>query len=356
MYIDADADVIINNGTITGGYSCNGAGGIHINDNANVILNDVNVIGNKVEDDDGAGIAIYDGAKLVMNGGSISNNSIDSTYKLADDFNFKAAGGGFYAEDSEVVLNNVKIENNQALVDDIKGIAFSSKNSDVTLNNCTVTGNGVPNAKENHGLGISIIMARNSNISFINTTFTNNGGNIVEGEDMIDGTILVRAKDSYIYMDSCTATSNIGSYLFSLEDVRVNINNSEFVDNYSYVLLAGFKRGEESSFTNCKFNNNDLKTWKEKPFFFGAPVVFYDCDMGDSKYLYAKEYAKFITTSNDDEPKSENLMATMIGNGSLSVIISMVALAIAISSVTATVTYNKKRTLSCVNKDSDNTK
>ena len=78
--------------------------------------------------------------------------------------------------------------------------------------------------------------------------------------------------------------------------------------------------------------------------------------MGDSKYLYAKEYAKFITTSNDDEAKSENLMATMIGNGSLSVIISMVALAIAISSVTATVTYNKKIKLSYVNKDSDNTK
>ena len=36
MYIDEDADVIINDGTIKGGYSCNGAGGIHINDNANV--------------------------------------------------------------------------------------------------------------------------------------------------------------------------------------------------------------------------------------------------------------------------------------------------------------------------------
>jgi hypothetical protein len=60
MYIDEDADVIINNGTITGGYSCNGAGGIHVNDDAKVTLNNVNVVRNKVQDDDGGGIALYD--------------------------------------------------------------------------------------------------------------------------------------------------------------------------------------------------------------------------------------------------------------------------------------------------------
>ena len=69
MYVDFNADLIINDGTITGGYSCNGAGGIHINRGANVVLNNVNVVGNTVEDDDGAAIAVYDGATLTMNKG-----------------------------------------------------------------------------------------------------------------------------------------------------------------------------------------------------------------------------------------------------------------------------------------------
>ena len=76
IYIDNDADVIINEGTITGGWSNNGAGGIHINRGAKVVLNNVNVVGNTVEDDDGSAIAVYDGATLTMNGGSISNNTL----------------------------------------------------------------------------------------------------------------------------------------------------------------------------------------------------------------------------------------------------------------------------------------
>ena len=75
MYIDTGADIVINNGTITGGFSTNGAGGIHINDDAFVVLNNVNVIKNSVTEDDGAGIAIYDDATLIMNGGSISDNT-----------------------------------------------------------------------------------------------------------------------------------------------------------------------------------------------------------------------------------------------------------------------------------------
>ena len=76
MCVNNNADVIINDGTITGGWSSNGAGGIHIHDGAKVTLNNVNVVGNKADDDDGAGIAVYDGATLIMNGGSLKNNIV----------------------------------------------------------------------------------------------------------------------------------------------------------------------------------------------------------------------------------------------------------------------------------------
>ena len=96
--IDDDADLIINGGkngdsiarpdenteavfgTFTGGFSSNGAGGIHMQDGSKLTLNNVKIEGNRVEDDDGAGIAVYNGASITVNGGSIK--APKSTYNL----------------------------------------------------------------------------------------------------------------------------------------------------------------------------------------------------------------------------------------------------------------------------------
>ena len=56
IFINDDADVIINNGTITGGYSNSEGGCLYIEGGANVTLNDVHIIGNKVHNDAGAGV------------------------------------------------------------------------------------------------------------------------------------------------------------------------------------------------------------------------------------------------------------------------------------------------------------
>ena len=78
IFVAEEANLIINGGTISGGNSDNGAGGIHIDDEATVTLNNVHVKGNTVDGDDGGGIALYDGATLIMNGGSISDNRNNS--------------------------------------------------------------------------------------------------------------------------------------------------------------------------------------------------------------------------------------------------------------------------------------
>ena len=78
MFINDKANVIINNGTIKGGYSNSEGGGLYIEGGANITLNNVNVDGNAVKNDDGAAIYMYGGATLTMNGGSISNNLMDS--------------------------------------------------------------------------------------------------------------------------------------------------------------------------------------------------------------------------------------------------------------------------------------
>jgi hypothetical protein len=96
-------------GTITGGFSCNGAGGIHINDDARVTLNNVCLIGNTVEDDKGSAIAIYDDAELTMNGGCMSNNSFAKVENVSQMLCYSAHVNGDYSfAFTECTFNNNK--------------------------------------------------------------------------------------------------------------------------------------------------------------------------------------------------------------------------------------------------------
>ena len=65
IFINDDANVTIKNGTIKGGYSNNGAGGIHI-DGANVSLIDLVFTGNSVHNDDGTALQHVGGGELYM--------------------------------------------------------------------------------------------------------------------------------------------------------------------------------------------------------------------------------------------------------------------------------------------------
>ena len=101
MYIDSGSNIVINNGTITGGRTNNGAGGIHVN-GAYLYLNDVRVVDNKgLVEDYGGGIALYGHSNLVMNGGELGDNYAD--YR----------GGTVYLGDSGISaeFNDVKIYN-----------------------------------------------------------------------------------------------------------------------------------------------------------------------------------------------------------------------------------------------------
>ena len=65
IFINDDANVTIKNGTIKGGYSSNGAGGIHI-EGANVQLIDLLITGNHVVNDDGTALQHVGGGELYM--------------------------------------------------------------------------------------------------------------------------------------------------------------------------------------------------------------------------------------------------------------------------------------------------
>ena len=291
IYIDTDADVIINNGTITGGGSFNGAGGIHINSGAKVTLNNVNVVKNTVLDDDGGAIALYDGASLIMNGGSLSDNLL--RHDMVTSF-----GGGIYAKESFVTLNNVEIKNNKSSGDNGYGSAIYADESTVVLNSCTVEGNGKEDEANNIFADISIIHAKESSITIQKSTLKDNGSlhytespgpqNSIEYKDV---STLIYLDDSSLIMDGCGVTKNNLGYLIHTTD------NSEFfvsgvnISDNNAIVLKSTDHAIDSYFNGCTFGNNLASTYSREKYPFlrysftvKNPVSFYNCSMNNSTY------------------------------------------------------------------------
>ena len=293
MYIDTYADVIINNGTITGGGSFNGAGGIHINSKAKVTLNNVNVVGNTSWDDDGGGIALYNGASLVMNGGSIKNNDL-----LHD--SLTCYGGAIYANESSVTLNNVEIKNNQTLDGNDLGAVIYADESTVVLNECTVDGNGIENEATGSKAARSIIHAKDSSaITVKKTTFTNNGALHYEGNQTYgfrNVSTLFYLSDSTLVMENGNSISKnkTGHIIQAADSSEFYVSDTTFTDNTSTVLNSSYHKND-SYFYNCTFNNNRVSgyygikiTFASYTFITENTITFYDCRMGNSTYSNPK--------------------------------------------------------------------
>ena len=290
MYIDEDADVIIKNGTITGGWSDNGAGGIHVN-GANVTLENVNVEGNTSHNDDGGGIALYDGASLVMNGGSLKDN------KLVH-YSFTCYGGAIYASESSVTLNNVEIKNNLTLSGNDLGAVIYADESTVLLNECTVDGNGIENEATGSKAARSIIHAIESSITVKKTTFTNNGDLHYEGNQNYgfrNVSSLFYLSESTLVMENGNSISKnkTGHIIQATDSSAFYVSDTTFTDNNSIVLSSSFHKND-SYFNNCTFNNNS-STYISKKYSFAShtfitenTVTFYNCRMGNSTYSNPK--------------------------------------------------------------------
>ena len=214
MYIDKRADVIINDGTITGGFSCNGAGGIHINDGANVTLNNVNVVGNSTDDDDGAGIAVYDGATLTMNGGTIVGNKASGS----------SVGGGIYVNSANATLNDVLISDN-VLSSNVAGVGYWATGAGccvsrgtLTLNRCTVK----DNHSDRYGGGLALMYSGDLIVN--NCTVTGNSAGI-------DGSAIAIIEEGNCLVDSSDVTGNENTKYNSIFYVQwgtLQFSNTEY--------------------------------------------------------------------------------------------------------------------------------
>ena len=352
IFIADDADVIINGGkqgdaiidpgedagsvqmgAITGGFSGNGAGGIHMQE-ATVTLNNVRLVGNKVEDDDGAAIAVHDGGALKMNGGCMSNNHLTSWMYES----WVNSMGTLYVDDSTAVLNKVVISDNTSSVYEQDGVAVAlSGDSTVTLNDCLVKNNG-ENVDSSQRMTQSIFHCDDEDCAlYIN-------GGTIENNYVDRGIFLAYCT---IVMNGTTVkNNNTGSSIFRNEGTGVmkcEITNVTFIDNAISINAftesdAFIDSGSQYIFTNCTFSNNGF----EKDFTFDgcrkAEFELIDCQFEGSVFE-DREYIKIIDTD------AKNGIGSIFGEGSLTMIVAILALVASIASIGISFALYKKETV-----------
>jgi hypothetical protein len=345
IYVGVKADVIINNGTVTGGNSGGGAGGIHIDDDSKVELNNVHIVGNISDDDDGGGIAIYDDATLIMNGGSFKNNSIDGFVPTSEHEIFPRSyyGGAIYVYDSTVNLKNVEFKNNQTTTESNHGAAIYADDSEIKMWGCVFDGNGIEDTSKNIYAAYSVIYAEDSCLHISGTTFTNNGAKKT-GVPEIGYSSVIALDDSTLQMQQGEANnkfSNNNSY-FLINDgdnSEIFVWDTDFLDNAASVLYGDNQTVSDSSFNRCKFNNN--VSGKFVSFYdVNTTLTFNDCDMGDSTYEDTK-YLRFV--ENGVEKKAST--GSIFSEGSLTMIVAFIALIASVASIVVNITTKKKKAI-----------
>ena len=372
--INDDADLIINGGksgdpitradkenadapfgTITGGFSCNGAGGIHMQDGSKLTLNNVKVVGNKAEDDDGGGIAVYDGAILTVNGGSISDNL------LISDVATYIYGAGIYVEDSTAYLNHVMLQNNNSNGKPeynaegryhCYGAAIYVDDSSVTVDSCLFDSNG-----QHIGYFLDsdcvIYVYDDSKMTVRQTTFRRNGSaqRVVKGHTSLEyGTDLFNVDDdSSLILESCYFTENSAEIILNVGyDSALSVDETIFKNNYAavYNYYGSASDTGRCTFTKCTVERTSPK--ENYPYAFnlktaGNHPTFIECNLGNATFSDRRK-AKI---EDSKIPSTSSLLTISIfGEGSLSMIVATFALVASAASIGVIVASNKKKAVS----------
>ena len=224
IFINDDANVTIKNGTIKGGYSNNGAGGIHI-EGANVKLIDLVITGNHVVNDDGTAIQHVGGGELYMKNCRIVDN--DGSNKGYDIY------GAVYLDGVDKVLIEDCYFADNDNVDYGAGI-YADTCNDFVIKNCT----------------------------FENLHAGDRGGAIWVSGELIDNVGFSR-----LYIYNCkfnnNSCGNYGGAIYT-KSAELHVYDSEFKGNYSewnggaiYLNANMVHSGSVSSyFYRCTFDGN----------------------------------------------------------------------------------------------------
>lgn len=343
MFVDEDADLIINNGTITGGWSYNGAGGIHVDDGANVTLNNVHVVGNMVTNDQGAAIALYNGSTLTMKGGSLSNNVLNY---LAD--HYEDTKGTLYVDNSTAVLNDVVLSGNRQTGENVvRGSVVAMVGvSKVTMNACLVENHG---RNDVAGTAAMFYGDEKSELVLTDCIIRNNG----EWRSEQYWSSAAFDLDGKLTMTRCTVTGNeyFGMFQVAIKDATYDIEACVITDNKAEMFgYEPYGRGNVFTFTDCQFNNNSSQRGNKATFQsfvcregLAAKVTFINCDLGDSTFSHKNNFT-FENASG---------VGSLIADGSVPMIFSLAALLVSLIALSLTIVQSKKKHNNAQDMDSD---
>ena len=220
-------------GKITGGYSARG-GGIYVNKNAALKIESGTITGNEATVDGGG---IYLAGDLTMTGGTISGNTANED-----------TGGGIYVTtDGKFDLQNAKITDNDAFHNG-GGIRMHLR-ADSTIDNCMITGN---KAVINSGGGISMD-AKDKKLTITDSKIDNNtAAEDGAGIYLYNGTI--EMTDSTVSGNFATGDGAgvkvTPKTTFTATSVKICNNTSEDDDG------GGLKNQGTTTLTNCIVTGN----------------------------------------------------------------------------------------------------
>ena len=144
-------------------------------------------------------------------------------------------------------------------------------------------------------------------------------------------------------MEKCIFTDNKQIYLIEAGAASLSVADCDFTDNDSFTFHGNCAGGSNSSFTDCRFSYNEpaLEIEKELAFSFYfntrlSGVSFVDCDFGESTFN-DRNRASFSTS---------DVAGSIIGEGSLTMIVAIVALIVSVASVVVNFASSKKNAAS----------
>ncbi|MBQ3213680.1 MAG: right-handed parallel beta-helix repeat-containing protein [Clostridia bacterium] len=221
-------------------------------DNGSVLtINNTNINGNyKVNGKDACinsewgFIHVKSGGKLIYNNGTAYNN-----------YNKSRAGGIIRAETADVVLNNVRFENNYA---NGGGVIYAT-GGNLTINNCWFEGNSI--VAQNFGGAIYFINSTTTGdpkvLTITNSTFKSN-------------------KASF----NTTSSNNFGGAIYAKTNVAINIDNCLFYNNSARFNGGAlyFEAVKEVNILNSIFDNNRVESNGYK----GNSICYDKCVNGSS--------------------------------------------------------------------------
>ena len=311
-------------GTITGGNSHSGAGGIHLDGNNKLILNNVHVDGNGTHGERGAGIALFNDSTLIMNGGSISNNLLK--YRNRDMFILdlsSAPSGSLYLKNSTATLNNVELCNDNYPGGTGKGtVIYATDGSSLTMENCLVSNNGTAKSGTR-----GIIYSKNSTLNITETDFIDNCP-LLESV-YINGSkrdnYMFNLENSTVYLTGGKLTGNAAEIMFHIQKTQVELRDVTITDNSSWLMNINNEESQKVTLINCTLNNNDYPNKGQTEFRRDINV--------NKKNILSIDGGDLGDTSFNDKSLVTDLGAgSIFGEGSLTMIVAIVALGALIAS------------------------